>query len=288
MAVNLNPPLKQKLNPFLSPPYFRRKEEDVKSNRIKRKVKLRPKHIIISFLLISGLFLLIQQAYLFLITWEKLKADQVGIKCPKPELEKTIQNYFMEKNLGNLLLLDIKRVQETIKSHAWVKDVHIKKKFPSTLSIEVVPRVPLAVIKTEQYYLIDRDGILIQSIDPSETKGLPVIIEDNDFESGFMDKFELAVKCLDDLSPEQKKGVEKIDLSKHKCVSIKLDQISPWLILGDSRFSERIQDYTDKRSYFAKFGELESINIRYEGRYILTPSKKGFDSQLYTTGKEES
>lgn len=288
MASNLNPTLRQKLNPLLSQPYFRSEAKKVKSNKIKRKIKLGPKHIILSFLLIIGLFFLIQQTYLFLITWDKLEVNKIEIKSTKPELKYSIQNKFEGKRLGNLLLLDLERMQKVIKTHTWIKDVHIKKIFPSTVNLEIIERIPLAVIKKERYYLIDRDGILLQPVDPAEQKELPLITDDNAFKSGFEDKFKLALRCLESLSPEQSELIKIIDLSKYKCVSIKLKHISPWLILGDNDFSIKIQEYLDRQSYLAKFGEIESINMRFSDRYILTPRKKTLDNRVFRSEKEGS
>jgi len=288
MASNLNPTLRQKLNPLLSQPYSRSETKKIKSNKIKRKIKVGPKYIILSFLLVGGLFFLIQQTYLFLITWDKLKVNNIEINNTKPELKYSIQNYFEGKRLGNLLLLDIDRIQKIIKTHTWIKDVHIKKIFPSTISIEIIERIPLAVCKKDQYYLVDRDGILLKPADPVEQKQFPVITDRNDFKSDFEDKFKLALRCLEDLSPVQRELIQKIDLSKYRCVSVKLSQISPWLILGDNDFSKKIQEYLDRQSYFAKFGEIESVNIQFKDRYIITPGKKAWDDRMFTSDKEGS
>lgn len=288
MASNLNPTLRQKLDPLLSQPYFRSEAKNIKSNKIRRKIKVGPKHIILSFLLIGGLFFLIQQTYLFLITWDKLDVNNIEINSTKPELKHYIRNHFEGKRLGNLLLLDIDRIQNIIKTHTWIKDVHIKKTFPSTISIEITERIPLAVCKKDQFYLIDRDGILLQPADPVEQKQFPIITDKNNFKSDFEDKFKLALRCLEDLSPAQRELIQRIDLSKYKCVSVKLSQISPWLILGDNDFSEKIQEYLDRQSYFAKFGEIESVNIRFKDRYILTPGKKALDNRIFTSDKEGS
>lgn len=288
MAVNLNPSIKRKLGPFLSQPYFRKNEETVKTRRIKRKIKLKPKHIIISFLFLVSLFFLIQQTYIFLITWEKLEVDRIDIRCSKPELRNSLQNLFYGKKLGNLLLLDINRIQKIVKKSIWVKDVHVKKLFPSAVSIEITERIPVAVIKKEQYFLVDKDGVLLQAVDPNKESSLPILIDEKGFKSGFEDKFKLALTCLESISPEQKRRVEMIDLSKYQCVSIKMKQISPWLILGDDNFSAKIKEYDSQQSYFAQFGELQDINMRFEDRYILTPRKKLSDNQRFISEKEEA
>ncbi|MFW6140342.1 MAG: cell division protein FtsQ/DivIB [Acidobacteriota bacterium] len=288
MASNLNPTLRQKLNPLLSQPYFRSEVKKAKSNKIKRKIKLGPRHVILSFLLIAGLFFLIQQTCLFLITWDKLEVNRIEIKSIQPGLKHSIQNNFEGKKLGNLLLLDIDRMQKTIKAHTWIKDVHIKKIFPSTVNIEIIERIPIAVIKKGQYYLIDEEGILLQAVDLSEQKELPLITDENAFQSGFEDKFKLALRCLESLSLEQRKLVKIIDVSKYKCVSIKLNQLSPWLILGDDDFSKKIQEYQERQSYFVKFGEIKSINMRFKDRYILAPRKTLSGNRISMSEKEGS
>jgi len=288
MAVNLNPSVKQRLNPFLSQPYFRRDAEGIKSHRIKRKIKLGPKHIIISFLLIGGLFFLVQQAYLFLITWDRLEVDSIEIHCTKPGLKNSIQSIFHGKKLGNLLLLDIGRMQEIIKSYTWVKDVHVKKMFPSAVNIEITERVPIAIIQKDRFYLTDRDGVLLEAVEKTENSGLPFITDSSGFKKDFEDKFELALSCLENLTPEQKRMIKTIDLSKYRCVSVKLIPNSPWLILGESDFSNKIREYMDKRPYFAKFGELQSINMRFKDRFILTPGKNLSNKQTSLPEKEGS
>ncbi len=288
MAVNLNPSIKHKLNPFISQPYFRRDAEQTRSHRIKRKIKLGPKHIIISFLLIGGLFFLVQKAYLFLITWDRLEVDRIEIRCAKPELKNSIQGIFQGKKLGNLLLLDIGGMQEIIKSYTWVRDVHMKKIFPSTVYIEITERVPIAIIKKDRFYLIDRDGVLLEEVQLAENSGLPLITDSSGFEKDFEDKFELALNCLENLTPEQKRMIKTIDMSKYRCVSVKLNQNSPWLILGESDFSNKIREYMDKRLYFAKFGELQSINMRFKDRFILTPEKNLSNKQISLPEKEGS
>jgi len=288
MAVNLNPPIKQKLEPLLSQPYFRRNAEQIRPQRIKRKIKLGPKHIIISFLLIGCLFFFVQQVYLFLITWDRLDVDSIEIHCTKPGLKNSIQSIFHEKKLGNLLLLDIGRMQEIIKSYTWVKDVHVKKIFPSAVDIEITERVPIAIIKKDRFFLIDRDGILLQTVEQTENSGLPLITDSSGFKKDVEDKFELALICLENLTSEQKGMIKTIDVSKYRCVSVKLDQNSPWLILGESDFSNKILEYMDKRSYFAKFGELQSINMRFKDRFILTPGKNLSNKQISLPEKEGS
>jgi len=288
MAANLNPSLKRKQSPFLSQPYFRKNTESVKTKRIKRKIKIKPKHIIISFFLIAGLFFAIQQTYMFLITWDRLEVDKIEIRCSKPELKNAVQNLFRRKRLGNLLLLDINQIRKIIKSYTWVKDVHVKKIFPSAVSIEITERTPIAIIKKEQEFLVDKDRVLLQIADPSEQSKLPLLTDERGFESGFEDKFELALNCLESLSPGQRSLIKTVNLSKYRCVSIKLRQNSPWLILGEDDFSVKIQEYLDRKPYFAQFGELKNINLRFKDRYILTPIKKISNKQRLISEKEEA
>lgn len=47
-----------------------------------------------------------------------------------------------------------------MKSHKWVKEVDVKRKFPSAVEISVTKRVPVAMVNLGEVYLADKSGFL--------------------------------------------------------------------------------------------------------------------------------
>jgi cell division septal protein FtsQ len=250
---------------------YRRKRGRIATKKIHKKVKLKQSHVVIAFVLLVGFFFGFSRLYLFLITWERLIIDEVEIICQKEEIQMDFQSYFEKRYLGNILLLNIRDLRERLASHTWVEDVHIRKIFPSTIRIEATERIPIALLEKEDYYLIDKTGILLQKTSPHVRPDLPVLTDANRFHRDYDRKLALAWACLDSLEPAATSQVSVIDLSEYENVSLQLKGSDTWLKLGDGQFEEKFQSFFQNMALFQTYGPLEYIDFRYEGRFVLRP-----------------
>jgi len=263
---------------------YRRKRGRIATKKIHKKIKLKQRHIVTAFLLLAGFFYGFSRFYLFLITWEKLIIDEVEIICQKEEIQRDFQRYFEKRYLGNILLLDIKDMQELLAGHTWVREVHIRKIFPSTIRIEARERIPIAVLKKGGYFLIDKDGFLLQNVSPGERQDLPVLIDANQFQRDCDRKLALAWACLGSLDPASKSQIRVMDLTEYENVSVQLKDSETWLKLGDSQFEKKFQSFFQNMALFRTYGPLEYIDFRYEARFVLRPAAQqmrnnGLDSE---------
>jgi cell division septal protein FtsQ len=272
LAVNIQASFKPKSGSILSQQAsFRRKRGKVETKKIHRKIKLKIRHIFFAFFLLVGFFYGFSRLYLFLITWEKLNIDEVEIICQKEEIRKDIQHYFARKHLGNILLLNIGALKELLATHQWIENVHIRKIFPSTIRIETSERIPIALLEKEGYFLIDKDGIILQETSPEERPDLPVLIDSNQFRKDYNRKLALAWACLGNLESSARKQISLMDLTEYENVSLQLRDSDTWLKLGDSRFDEKYKSFMKNMALFNKYGPLEYIDFRYEDRFVLRP-----------------
>lgn len=261
---------------------YRRKRGKIATKKIHKKTRLKAKHTLFAFVLLVGFFYGFSRLYLFLITWDKLIIDEVEITCQKQEVQIDFRNFFEERYMGNILLLNIKNLQKILSQHTWVKDVHIRKIFPSTLKIEASERIPIALLEREDYFLIDKDGILLQRISPGDWPDLPLLMDTNRFRRDYERKLALAWACMEDLGPEIRSQIGVMDLTEYENISLRLRNSETWLKLGDSRFKEKIQSYLQNMAFFQTYGPLEYVDFRCEGRYVLRPrSQNKGKSALY-------
>ena len=251
--------------------HFRRKDRKTKTKKIQRKLKLKYRHILLSFMLVLGFFLILQKICVFLYSWENLDVKLVEINCENDKIFTEIQDWFESKHLGNLLLLDIEEIKANLIQHTWVKDVNIRKSFPSTLKIQIIERFPQAVIKMEDLYLIDRDGVRLKQILPEDNPGLPIFIDSHNFGVQGEEKMKLGWQCLFSLDQEDQKLVEYIDLSKYENISLKFKDSSTWLILGNKDFRQKIESYQKYKPLLQKYGPLEYANLSIDDRIIIKP-----------------
>lgn len=272
MAVNIQATFKPKGGSLLSlQTSYRRKRGKIETKKIHRKIKLKIRHILAAFLLLLGFFYGFSRLYLFLITWEKLNIDEVEIICQKEEIQRDLQNYLARKYLGNIMLLNMENLQERLATHPWIEDVHIRKIFPSTIRIETKERIPIALLEKDGFFLIDKEGILLQEISPSERPDLPILIDANRFRRDHDMKLSLAWACLESLEDSVRKQIGVMDLTEYENVSLQLRNSETWLKLGDRHFKEKYQIFAKNMALLQTYGPLEYIDFRYEGRFVLGP-----------------
>ena len=85
---------------------------------------------------------------------------------------------------------------------------------------------------------------------------------------------DLSWECLDSLTPAEREMAQILDLSEYKNVKMKLKDSSLWLKMGHDQFSEKIKIYQNERANLEKYGGLEYIDLRIQGRMYLKPLKR--------------
>ncbi len=287
MASHLNPPLKTGAEPFFPQHMqFQRGEGKTKTKKVKKKAKLKARHIFLYLLLIGGIFYSVQKSYLFLISWDNLDIKDTVIVCRNSEVKQEIQQNLENISMGNILLFDIGHLQETLAAHRWVKEVRIRKILPSTLKIEIKERTPLALLKKENLYLIDEEGIHLEKIESREELDLPLLVDSNNFQKDYKEKLELAWECLRSLSPSEKEQLEVLDLSEYENITVQLKNKKTKLILGNDQFSQKLKTFQKYSAKLGKFGNLEYVDLRFPDRFIIKPKKNPYRARIPKPKKE--
>lgn len=287
MATHLSPGYKHRARPFFSQTMqFQRAEGRTKTKKVQRKIRLRAKHILLFLFFLAAMFFSVQRVYLFLISWENLNIKSVAIVCGHPGIKDDIRHILQGKNLGNILLFDIHHLQDAFRWHRWVKEVRVSKVFPSTLKIEVKERIPMAVLRKVNLYLVDRDGILLEQVNPEENFNLPLLTDSNNFVEGYKEKLELAWKCLDSLSPQEREQVELLDLTDDENLALRLRNNPTKLIIGNDQFSKKIKLFQEYQAKLEKLGELEYTDLRFPGRFYVKLNKNSSGAPTANSKKE--
>lgn len=79
-------------------------------------------------------------------------------------------------NVGeNLLSTDVNEVRNGVEKHPWIKKAEVRRLFPSELEISVLERVPVALIKFDDIYYIDGDGVVFERVASEDEISLPII-----------------------------------------------------------------------------------------------------------------
>jgi cell division septal protein FtsQ len=272
--IELNPPLRRRLLPVFGEALeFKRGLEKVPVKKIQRKLNVRTKHIIFFFLAIAVFFLLLAEAYLYLVGCDDFAVKKTEIACRRDFVGRDIRGLLGGSRFGNLLLLDIEELRDRIEAHRWVKEARVRKVFPSTLKVEITEREPAAILKSgESYLMIDREGVWLEQLAAREDANLPLLLDSASFREDYQDKLGLAWQCLEDLAPGQLLELDALDLSEPGTVSAYLAGQPTRLVLGSELFSKRLAFIRSrKESIESQNGALEYIDLRFDGRVIFKP-----------------
>ncbi|MBM3284555.1 MAG: FtsQ-type POTRA domain-containing protein [Candidatus Aminicenantes bacterium] len=270
----LNPPLRYRPPAALSrAERFQRGLEKAPVKKVQRKLTLKLRHIFFFFLLLSGLFFLLTKFAIFLITWEELDVKKTQVLCRLDFVVRDLEPVLDAARLGNLLVLDISRLQERIEAHRWVKQARLRKVFPSTLKVEIRERSPAAVLETgAAFLLIDREGVLLEQLRSREESQLPLLTDASGFKKHYRQKLDLAWACLDSLSPEIRQRVDSLDLSRADGITLHFKDRPTRLLLGTDRFLEKTKFFwsaLDKLE--SDNGPLEYVDLRFDDRIYIKP-----------------
>ncbi len=286
MAISINLPDYKKQN-SRSPGSlrFRRKEGQIHTKKLHRKIKLRFRHIFLSFIFLAGFFLVLQQVFLFAISWEKLHIKNVYISCENQIIKNDVQEMIEDYPFGNILLFDYTNLLDKIEALPRVKNVLIRKIFPLSLNISIEERKPFAVLRKDFLFVIDTEGVIISRLESPDIT-LPLLIDENNFKDYYREKIDLARECLEKMAPKDRQNIEILDLSENLNVKVKTRDSFTWLFLGHNRFGENFRRFLAEKTYLERLGDLEYVDLRFQDRFFIKPIRDYTKKDTATTTKE--
>lgn len=91
-------------------------------------------------------------------------------------VEQTNEAVGAEKGV-NLLHIDPRTVKIRLESLPWIRSVHVKRQFPSTLIVRVVERVAVGMVREkDRLFLVDEYGVPIKPLEKTDPLMLPIIV----------------------------------------------------------------------------------------------------------------
>ena len=252
---------------------FQRAESKARPKKDKRRTPPKARQTLLAIGLAAILFFAFYEIYVFVISSKNLEVKDVQIACPDEMVKAGVAGMIHELRWGNVLLLDIRRIKARIESDPWVKEAHLRKVFPSSVKIEITPRVPAALIRTDMDCLIAEDGVELVKAGREEHPGLPLFIDRGLFRIDRKEKIELAWECLRSLSDEDRADVDSLDLSEPLNVVLTFRSGPTRLILGDDLFAQKISFFRENKDGMTNaFGPPDYANLRIQGRIYFRPA----------------
>ena len=252
---------------------FQRAEGKASPKKSRRRMPARTRQMVLTIGLAAILFAAFYGIYSFIISWKNLEVKDIQIVCPDERVKTSVVGKIRELHWGNVLLVDIRRIKAGLESDPWVKEARLRKVFPSSVKIEIVSRIPAALIRKDADYLLAEDGVELARAEGQERRILPLFIDRDLFRNDGPEKVGLAWACLRGLSSEDRADVDSLDVSEPLNVALTFRSSPTRFILGDDLFAHKMaffREYQDEMTN--DYGPPESVDLRIQGRIYFKPS----------------
>ena len=203
----------------------------------------------------------------FLLSLILYLSDSFVYPIEEVEITSTTSNYDTDKindivasiQGQDLLSLDLGDIKRSIRSDDWINDVEIKKSFPDTLEIIIIPQQPLAIYNSK---IMMMDGTVIDG--PSLPLDLPIIIDHTNDSHSSMNTLILTVKLLQKIDLDIKKveihdSLIKVFTSTNMLISDRVNY--------EVNLNRLIISFQDLKKLFKR--EIKSIDMRYSNGFAI-------------------
>jgi len=256
--------------------------------RSSRRIGLRFRHMLVLLALFAAFFAGVQKAYLLVMTSRALTVKSVTLSGATDKSEAAVRGLAEERLSASLVLLDSNRLKADLEGLSWVKEATVVKVWPSRLRVVIRERTPLALLKQDDLYLVDEEGVKLETVDPASAPDLPLLTDAGLFAQDYAQKVESAGECLNSLPAWLKKNVAVLDLSLPGRVDLQLKD-SPVRVLLTADRSALSLTYFEKKvaDWESRFGRLDYVDLTVPGRAYLGPAKGSDRASLPRTGSEK-
>jgi cell division septal protein FtsQ len=256
--------------------------------RSSRRIGLRLRLILLILALFAVFFTGVQKAYMLALTSRALTVKSVTLSGATDKTEAAVRGIAEERLSVSLVLLDTNRLKADLEALSWVKEADAAKVWPSRLRVVIRERTPMALLKQDELYLVDEEGVRLETVDPASAPDLPLLTDAGLFDQDYAQKVESARECLSGLPAKLKKNVAVLDLSFPGRVDLQLKD-SPVRVFLTADQSALSLTYFERKvaDWESRFGRLDYVDLTVPGRAYLGPAKGSDRASLPRTGSEK-
>lgn len=188
----------------------------------------------------------------------------------------TLENVINKKILGeNIFSVDLAGLKEKIEMvHPEFKEVLIRRALPNRLLVRVKRRNPVMQVKSDRFYLVDAEGVVLPNPRPFADDDLPVVIHSaasintvkiSRNNSQGLNKALLLVReaALNKKLTQYK--IKTIDITDQRNISFFINMANIEIKIGDAEFGKRLDTLS---ALLGQLGEdivrVKYIDLRFE------------------------
>lgn len=180
-------------------------------------------------------------------------------------------------------------IYKQLKDNFWIKDVNVRKELPDKVSIKINERLPVAILKSNGFYLIDDEGVVLTELMEGEGRELYMIVDtaalkykagDRISSEGVFRGIDIMKRMYDIKSTQKnfplKEKISVIEPINHDRVKLHLmDKKDEYIIINNEDMIKKISYLnivmnllSDKSDEYGQ-KELEYVDLSYKDKVIV-------------------
>jgi cell division protein FtsQ len=178
----------------------------------------------------------------------------------------------------NIFAVDLAAARDRVRTSPWVADVTLARVLPSTIVVDVVERVPMAIARVgDRLFLIDDAGVVIDTYGPAyheldlpRVDGLVAASAGRPVADAERASLSRALFASLRERPDLGRRVSEIDVSADSDAVVLLDNDATRLHLGDRAFAERLARYLELAPTLdERFPTIDYVDLRFGDRVFV-------------------
>ena len=156
--------------------FFNPKKKNKRAKRKKAGAGRQRKAVYTCAMLLTALFfsIAIKTGYHCLMNADFLKVKKINIRGCSPISKKWVFQKTGVKKDENILTINLVKESGELERNPWIYKAVVKRSLPDTIEIQIQERKPIAVIKLNDFYLMDRHGDIFKKAEQHELN-LPLL-----------------------------------------------------------------------------------------------------------------
>jgi cell division septal protein FtsQ len=187
-----------------------------------------------------------------------------------------LENVVNKKILGeNIFLVDLVSLKEKIEiMHPEFKEILVRRALPNRLLVQVKRRNPVMQVKSDKFYLIDEEGVVLPSPKTFADDELPVVgqgaasinmAKHSQNSSQGVNKALLLIKEMTLNKRLAKYKIKIIDITDQRNISFFIDIGNVEVKIGDTEFGKRLDTLAALLGQLGEdIGRVKYIDLRFE------------------------
>jgi len=181
----------------------------------------------------------------------------------------------------HLLRADLEAWRDRVMASPWVSEATLRRVLPSTVEIDVVERLPLAIGRLGgRLYLLDAEGTIIDEYGPQYAEFDLPIVDGLDEGAGAATppdpaKVGLVARVIESLSADRVLAarLSQLDVADPGNAVVMLEGDPALLQLGDTAFAERVRAYLEiEPALRERVPEIDYVDLRFDARVYVRPT----------------